>query len=168
MRNGFKSDKSPWGDKGDPHDLPENTGVREESRAHRHSGAAVSKHRSGEAHSNSDGEKHHHHCHDPGSTFFAFNAQQTDKPHHRQSHQDFCKIDIIAQKCVEIPLFEYRLQKIPRKQGNTCGISPEYRNVDQEHEPGDQEGTVIAKDVLYIGVQTSCPRITVSQKMIVI
>ena len=128
----------------------------------------MSYHGRNEADSDANGENQHHHHHDPGGGFFALHAQQTDKRHHRQSYQNFPKIHIIAKDRIEITMFDDRMQKIPRKQRDARGVGPEYRYVDQEHEPGDQEGTVIAKNVFYIGVQTSCPRITVSQKMIVI
>ena len=119
-----------------------------------------------ETYRNADGEKQHHYHHTAGSHLFALHAQQADQPHHRQCHQGLPQIDLIAEYGKKIPSFEDPLKEISGKQRDACGVCPENGYIDQEHEPGDQEGAVISEDIFHIVVQTSCPRITVCQKMI--
>ena len=43
----------------------------------------------------------------------------------------------------------------------------QFKYVDEEHEPGDEEGAVVAEHLLHVVVQTSRPREPVGQKVIV-
>ena len=167
IRYAFKPDKSPGRDKGYTDDLAEYACVRQKGRAHSHIRPAVPDHGGCEAEGDADGEDQHHDHHDPGRKPFALHTEQTDKPHHDQSHQGFPKVDLIAEDRVKIPLPENCMQKVTRKQREARGVGPEDSYVDQEHEPGDQEGQVIAEKLLDIVVQATCPRIMVGQIMIV-
>ena len=163
----FKADKGPGRDEGNAYHLAQGAFVGEEGRRHAHARGGAAQHGNGKAEGDADRKDQDEDLHQAGGGQLALRAQQRHQTHDDQRDGRLAGIDLIAEDRVEIPDLEDPPEEIARKERNAGGVCPENGDVGQEHEPGREEGAVIAEDMLDIVVKAARAGIVVAQVVIV-